>query len=128
MTDVQEKITLELPVDAIVDGADATLDAAANIEKKIHNDETATDKTDNSVGEPPKSPSGSGPKPVVSSSKKSRPIYKYDPEKITLRFLFANHDGLTVTVECEPSDTVGEVKGALLSVWPKGRNNFDGRI
>mmetsp|Transcript_94342 Transcript_94342/g.272704 ORF Transcript_94342/g.272704 Transcript_94342/m.272704 type:complete len:217 (+) Transcript_94342:382-1032(+) len=56
--------------------------------------------------------------PVVSSSKKSRPPYKYDPNKITLRFLFANRDGLTVTVECKPADTVGEVKGALLSVWP----------
>ena len=58
--------------------------------------------------------------PVVSSSKKSRPPYKYDPDKITLRFLFANRDGLTVTVECRPGDTVGEVKGALLSVWPTG--------
>lgn len=57
--------------------------------------------------------------PIVSSSKKSRPPYKYDPSKITLRFLFANRDGLTVTVECKPADTVGEVKGALLSVWPK---------
>jgi hypothetical protein len=57
---------------------------------------------------------------IVSSSKKSRPPYKYDPDKITLRFLFANRDGLTVTVECKPTDTVGEVKGALISVWPKG--------
>jgi hypothetical protein len=58
--------------------------------------------------------------PVVSASKRSRPPYKYDPHKITLRFLFANRDGLTVTVECNPTDTVGEVKGALLSVWPEG--------
>jgi hypothetical protein len=58
--------------------------------------------------------------PIVSSSKRSRPAYKYDPNKITLRFLFANRDGLTVTIECEPTDTVGEVKGALLSVWPEG--------
>jgi len=57
---------------------------------------------------------------VVSSTRKSRPPYKYDPNKITLRFLFANKDGLTVTVECKPSDTVGEVKGALISVWPDG--------
>lgn len=63
------------------------------------------------------------PKPVVSSSKKSRPPYKYDPEKITLRFLFANRDGLTVTVECNPGDTISEVKGALLSVWPEGKLN-----
>jgi hypothetical protein len=58
--------------------------------------------------------------PVVSSSKKTRPAYKYDPDKVTLRFLFANKDGLTVTIECKPGDTVGEVKGQLLSVWPKG--------
>ena len=60
--------------------------------------------------------------PVVSGSKRSRPPYKYDPNKITLRFLFANRDGLTVTVECNPTDTVGEVKGALLSSWPEGKN------
>jgi hypothetical protein len=64
--------------------------------------------------------------PVISASKRSRPPYKYDPKKITLRFLFANRDGLTVTVECNPTDTVGEVKGALLSVWPEGKmySNF----
>jgi Ubiquitin-2 like Rad60 SUMO-like len=54
------------------------------------------------------------------TSHNNRIPYKYDPEKITLRFLFANRDGLTVTVTCKPSDTVGEVKGALISVWPKG--------
>lgn len=59
--------------------------------------------------------------PVVSANKRSRPAYKYDPNKITLRFLFANRDGLTVTVECKPLDTVSEVKGALLSVWPEGK-------
>jgi hypothetical protein len=59
--------------------------------------------------------------PVVSATKRTRPPYKYDPEKVTLRFLFANRDGLTVTVECKPGDTVGEVKGQLLSVWPEGK-------
>ncbi len=59
--------------------------------------------------------------PIVSSTKRTRPPYKYDPEKVTLRFLFANKDGLTVTVECKPGDTVGEVKGQLLSVWPEGK-------
>ena len=61
--------------------------------------------------------------PVVSVTKRTRPPYKYDPEKVTLRFLFANRDGLTVTVECKPSDTVGEVKGQLLSVWPEGMSS-----
>jgi len=66
------------------------------------------------------------PAPIVSSSKKSRPPYKFDPDKITLRFLFANRDGLTVTVACAPTDTVGEVKGALLSVWPEDLPNCSG--
>jgi hypothetical protein len=70
---------------------------------------------------PPSNDVSSGP--VVSSTKRTRPPYKYDPEKVTLRFLFANRDGLTVTVECKPSDTVGEVKGQLLSVWPEGESN-----
>jgi hypothetical protein len=70
--------------------------------------EQKAENTDASVG------------PVVSSSKRTRPPYKYDPQKVTLRFLFANKDGLTVTVECKPGDTVGEVKGQLLSVWPEG--------
>jgi hypothetical protein len=61
-------------------------------------------------------------KAIVSSSKRSRPLYKFDPDKITLRFLFANRDGLTVTLECEPHDTVAEVKAALLSVWPEGKS------
>lgn len=71
---------------------------------------------------------GSGSKPVaiVAASKKERPPYKFNPDKITLRFLFANRDGLTVTVECNPSDTVGEVKGALLSVWPDDLPDCEG--
>jgi hypothetical protein len=55
-----------------------------------------------------------------SQTNHNRIPFKYDPEKITLRFLFANRDGLTVTITCKPSDTVGEVKGALISVWPTG--------
>jgi hypothetical protein len=62
--------------------------------------------------------------PIVSANKRSRPPYKYDPNKVTLRFLFANRDGLTVTVECTPGDTIGEVKGALLSVWPEGKIKY----
>ena len=79
-------------------------------------EETATTPTNNGEAE-----SSQSTAPIVSATKKTRPPYKYDPNKITLRFLFANRDGLTVTVECTPNDTVGEVKGALLSVWPEGR-------
>jgi hypothetical protein len=39
---------------------------------------------------------------------------------LNLRFLFANRDGLSVSIQCDPADTVGEVKGALISMWPKG--------
>ena len=81
--------------------------------------DTETADTANSAAEEKPEQSGH-PNPIVSSSKKSRPAYKYDPNKVTLRFLFANRDGLTVTLECEPSDTVGEVKAALMSVWPEG--------
>eukprot|EP00339_Tiarina_fusa_P015341 CAMPEP_0117083312 /NCGR_PEP_ID=MMETSP0472-20121206/58661_1 /TAXON_ID=693140 ORGANISM="Tiarina fusus, Strain LIS" /NCGR_SAMPLE_ID=MMETSP0472 /ASSEMBLY_ACC=CAM_ASM_000603 /LENGTH=212 /DNA_ID=CAMNT_0004811893 /DNA_START=280 /DNA_END=918 /DNA_ORIENTATION=- len=97
-------------------------DTAENEAKKAEPANPASDdKAD--AGDKPKEESSSKPEsgttPIVSSSKKSRPPYKYDPDKITLRFLFANRDGLTVTVECTPADTVGEVKGALLSVWPE---------
>ena len=88
-----------------------------NEEGRQKDPETATDATAESLAEDKQSSST----PIVSSSKKTRPPYKYDPNKITLRFLFANRDGLTVTVECNPSDTVGQVKGALISVWPKGK-------
>eukprot|EP00540_Astrosyne_radiata_P014470 CAMPEP_0116841144 /NCGR_PEP_ID=MMETSP0418-20121206/10759_1 /TAXON_ID=1158023 /ORGANISM="Astrosyne radiata, Strain 13vi08-1A" /LENGTH=203 /DNA_ID=CAMNT_0004471533 /DNA_START=327 /DNA_END=938 /DNA_ORIENTATION=- len=66
------------------------------------------------------------PTPILTTSGKKRPPYKYDPEKVTLRFIFANRDGLAVTLECKPADTVGEVKGALLSVWPDELPNCSG--
>lgn len=88
------------------DTADTATDAdTAESDIKPLNTETANNNNNNIV---------------LSSSRKSRPPYKYDPKKITIRFLFANRDGLAVTVECKPSDTVGEVKGALISVWPDG--------
>jgi len=42
-----------------------------------------------------------------------------DPDAIRIKFIFANRDGTTVMLDCKLSDTVGEVKGALLSVWPE---------
>lgn len=93
-------------------------DGPEGADKKSTADDTVA--TANDDQDEPKSGGEGGGKPVayVASNKKARPPYKYDPNKITLRFLFANKDGLTVTVECKPGDTVGEVKGALLSVWP----------
>lgn len=61
-----------------------------------------------------------GPQVVHTPSGKKRTPFKYHPGKVTLRFIFANRDGVSVTLDCEPADTVGEVKGALMSVWPKG--------
>ena len=58
--------------------------------------------------------------PITSTSGNRRPAYTYDSTKVTLRFIFANRDGLAVTMECTPNQTIGEVKGALLSVWPEG--------
>lgn len=93
--------------------ADTTSDDKAAAEETSNETEEEEKPEEQAACPPP-------PAPVVSSSKRSRPPYKYDINKITLRFLFANRDGLTVTVECNPSDTVAEVKGALLSVWPEG--------
>lgn len=91
-------------------------------EKSAETPETSAEapsSEDNAPKDVKKEEPASSSAPVVSPSKRTRPPYKYDPNKITLRFLFANRDGLTVTVECNPSDTIGEVKGALLSVWPE---------
>jgi len=113
-----------------VEGGDNRKDEKMINEKDTTN-ETAkgeqkdTKNSDATVGGGAAKKSGAAPNvglssgPVVSGTKRTRPPYKYDPEKLTLRFLFANRDGLTVTVECKPSDTVGEVKGQLLSVWPE---------
>jgi len=91
-------------------------DNGKDTESKVDNDTSKTEGEGATEKEPNTDVSAG---PVVSVTKRTRPPYKYDPEKVTLRFLFANRDGLTVTVECKPSDTVGEVKGQLLSVWPE---------
>lgn len=55
--------------------------------------------------------------PLVAPPSQTK-TFVYDPNKITLKFIFANRDGLHVILDCSPADTVGEVKGALLSLWP----------
>uniref|UniRef100_A0A7S2USI7 UBL3-like ubiquitin domain-containing protein n=1 Tax=Attheya septentrionalis TaxID=420275 RepID=A0A7S2USI7_9STRA len=67
------------------------------------------------------SPKSRSPKPQSrspSTGMQASASFVYNPDKISLRFLFANRDGLTLTINCDPGDTVGEIKGALLSVWP----------
>jgi len=44
--------------------------------------------------------------------------YVFDPEKVTIKFIFANRDGLNVSSQHQLSDTVGTVKQLLLSKWP----------
>lgn len=76
------------------------------------------DNTESANGE------GSSTVVEVESGKKEKkgkqepPPFIDDPSKITLKFIFANRDGIVVTVDCKPTDTVGEVKGVLLSMWP----------
>lgn len=128
---VTASASAETPAPSLPESEPTTADNKSPEDKKSTAEDTAVTASENEdQEEPPKTPTaaapasaGDGTKPVaiVASNKKERPPYKYDPNKITLRFLFANKDGLTVTVECKPSDTVGEVKGALLSVWPNGK-------
>ena len=94
------------------------VDTSDDKEKKstdgVSGKEKEKKKVQSSAGDP-----SSGP--VISATKRTRPPYKFNAEKITLRFLFANKDGFTITIECKPDTTVGEVKGTLLSVWPEGK-------
>ncbi|KAL7533828.1 hypothetical protein ACHAXR_005469, partial [Thalassiosira sp. AJA248-18] len=91
-------------------------------DKEIENGNTVTNSS--SGGDSPKSASvtaSSSPnKEAASPPKRTEPkSFVYDPQKITLKFIFANRDGVHVMVECNATDTVGEVKGALLSMWPE---------
>mmetsp|Transcript_2967 Transcript_2967/g.4414 ORF Transcript_2967/g.4414 Transcript_2967/m.4414 type:complete len:196 (+) Transcript_2967:253-840(+) len=63
---------------------------------------------------------GDSPAPAATSTSRSEPVpFVYDPDKTSLKFIFANRDGLHVILDCKPADTIGEVKGALLSMWPE---------
>lgn len=97
-----------------VDAAVSNADPPAG-EKAAENGDAATNST--SGGD---SLAGSPAKKAVASSRSEPTPYVYDPKKITIKFVFANRDGLNVIVDCKPTDTVGEVKGALLSMWPEG--------
>ena len=119
------------PVDA-----EKTNNDGAVIEDKVTvdmSDPPVEDKGTKENGEAAAAPSSSGgenPATAIAKeaatppAKPSQPKqYVYDPKKITLKFIFANKDGVSVILDCKPADTVGEVKGALLSVWPEGEIN-----
>ena len=89
--------------------ATATPVAAAAAAAAVSNNDTQTPPTTASAE--PSSSSSTAPSQTKT--------FVYHPNKITLKFIFANRDGLNVILDCTPADTVGEVKGALLSLWPK---------
>lgn len=89
-------------------------------DNEIKNGDAATSAT-SSVGETPSAPA-TPTKEVVTPppATPSQPAqFVYDPNKITLKFIFANRDGVSVILECNPTDSIGEIKGALLSLWPE---------
>lgn len=61
-------------------------------------------------------PPSSTLEPTSEASSKNTPLN--DSDSIKIKFLFANRDGLHVIVQCKLSDSVGEIKGVLLSMWP----------
>ena len=95
-------------------------------DKPIENNGVDTAETTNTssslTDSTPSSPPSPSKIPAAPTPSQQPGPYVYDPNKITLKFIFANRDGVNVILECNPSDTVGEVKGALLSMWPKGKN------
>jgi len=113
------------------DNAEANTTAARNIDaditsksqvKEAINTDAMTDATStNSLESAGNGDGGAESKQSNPTTKEttSTSVTESDPDAIKLRFLFANRDGLNVTVECKVTDTVGEIKGALLSMWPE---------
>ena len=106
-------------------GANPSADPPAAVvqDKPIENgvSEASDAPTEKTTSSSPSKAASSAP----ASSKKAEPKpFVYDPNKISLKFIFANRDGINVIVECNNTDTVGEVKGALLSMWPEGKCTY----
>lgn len=90
-------------------------------DKDIDNCDAATSPSSSMAENPAAAPATPGKDAAKTTpTTPSQPAtFVYDPNKITLKFIFANRDGVQVILECNPTDTVGEVKGALLSMWPE---------
>ncbi len=43
------------------------------------------------------------------------------PGEVALRFIFANHDGVSVKIVAPLSSSISSIKMSLLSSWPEGR-------
>mmetsp|Transcript_12120 Transcript_12120/g.17551 ORF Transcript_12120/g.17551 Transcript_12120/m.17551 type:complete len:268 (+) Transcript_12120:55-858(+) len=91
-------------------------------------EDTSTTLPDPPTNEQPNIPDSNESKKKMNTSKQSvvpgPPPFVNDPDKITFKFIFANRDGVNVILDCKPGDTVGETKGALLSMWPDGEFYF----
>lgn len=59
----------------------------------------------------------------VTSSLSLDKNYVHDPQKIAIKFIFANRDGLNVYVKSFPTDSVHVLKQSLISLWPKELDN-----
>ena len=94
--------------------------ASATSEISESNEALAASST--SYSSPPKKNADASSKPNVPSPEDTVNIISSDPDRIRLKFLFANRDGLNVNVECKITDSVGEIKGVLLSMWPEGKH------
>ena len=94
-------------------------------EKQLKNDDAATNSSSGRDSPPPAATATSTTEVVAPAATRSEPAsFTYDPKKITLKFIFANRDGVNAIVEYSPTDTIAEVKGALLSMWPEGEIVF----
>jgi len=94
-------------------------DNPAAEDKSIESGEGATNSSSSgaeSGSAPPSTPVKEAAAPPLTPSQPAP--FVYDPNKITLKFIFANRDGIHVIVDFKPTDTIGVVKGALLSMWP----------
>lgn len=50
------------------------------------------------------------------------------PATLKLKFIFANHDGVVVEHETEPTTLIKDLKVALVGRWPAGEVSFPPNI
>jgi hypothetical protein len=61
-----------------------------------------------------------------SGRKSSTDYFVNDPNKVSVKFLFANRDGIHVLIKFNTEDTVRDMKGALIQAWPDSKFNPNG--
>jgi len=60
-----------------------------------------------------------------SGRKSSTDYFVYDPNKVSVKFLFANRDGIHVLEKFNTEDTVRDMKCALIQAWPDSKFNLN---